>query len=139
MFMCECGISLDNVIHLVKLLLILHTLVIFFFYRKLMKATVILMPLLGLTWLIGLLAAIPFPQPVPLILAAFFLVLNTLQVRIPSHTICLTTHYVFPHCISQGAFIFFFHVVRHDRIWPKLRRICFCIKKKKETTVSYIF
>jgi hypothetical protein len=77
---------------------------------KLMKATVILMPLLGLTWVFGLLAAIPFPQPGQLILAAFFLVLNTLQ----------------------GAFIFFFHVVRHDRVWPKLKKLCSCIKIKKE-------
>ena len=29
-----------------------------------------------------------------------------------------------PPLSSQGVFIFFFHVVRHDKVWPKLTAKC---------------
>jgi hypothetical protein len=65
---------------------------------KLLKAAVILLPLLGMTWVVGLLSAIPLPPPGQVVTAALFLVLNTLQ----------------------GVAIFFFHVVRNDKVWSKL-------------------
>ena len=50
-----------------------------------MKATVILLPVLGLTWVFGLLSAIPIPSPGQTILSSFFLILNTLQVCVCVH------------------------------------------------------
>jgi hypothetical protein len=60
----------------------------------LLKAFVIVLPLLGLTWVIGLLAVNPYTT----VFAWIFLFLNS----------------------CQGVLIFFFHVVRHDKVWPKL-------------------
>jgi hypothetical protein len=68
--------------------------------KQLIKAIIILMPLMGVTWIIGLFAV--SAHPATYIFSIAFIVLNTLQ----------------------GAAIFFFHVVRHDKIWGKLTLAC---------------
>jgi hypothetical protein len=70
-----------------------------------LKAIIILLPLLGLTWIIGLFAADP---TFSIIFAYIFVALNVLQ----------------------GLFIFLFHVVRHDRVWSKLKLCCTKAKAK---------
>ena len=40
-----------------------------------------------------------------------------------------------PSCSSQGAFIFFFHVVRHDKVWPRLVK-CFSHCRKGKAAVT---
>jgi hypothetical protein len=74
----------------------------------LLKAFVILLPLLGFTWVIGLLAVSPYAT----VFAWIFLFLNAFQ----------------------GVFIFFFHVVRNEKVWPKLVGCLFAQKYKVSST-----
>jgi hypothetical protein len=62
----------------------------------LLKSIVILTPLLGFTWVIGLLAVNNYTT----VFAWLFCFLNAFQ----------------------GVFVFFFHVIRNDKIWPILTR-----------------
>ena len=54
------------------------------YYRNVLKAAVILLPLLGITWIIGILAVNNDTQ----VFAWIFAILNSLQVRIAS-SVCM--------------------------------------------------
>jgi hypothetical protein len=74
------------------------------------KGSIILLPLLGLTWLFGLLAV----NQNTTVFAWIFTLLNTLQ----------------------GAAIFFFQVVRSDKVWPKLIKSRLFRKVKTKLSLS---
>ena len=59
---------------------------IFFVNRIILKATIILLPLLGITWAFGLLAV----NQESSVFAWIFTILNSLQVR--SYKVCICTH-----------------------------------------------
>ena len=76
--------------------------------RHILKATVILLPLLGITWVFGLLAV----NESTAVFAWLFTIFNSLQVK--SSFIAALVHYL---CTpTQGLFIFFFHVVRNKTV-----------------------
>ena len=106
-----------------------------------MKATVILVPLLGFTWIIGLFAVGEEGR----IFAYLFVIGNVFQVRettscsiyatvkkedsmravIPcmnAHSF-LHTSYVrmYVHLYIQGLFIFLLHVLRHEKVYGKIK------------------
>ena len=72
-----------------------------------MKATVILLPLLGITWVFGILAvnenSVVFPW--------IFTVLNSLQVNVYKNNYNICHHFSI-----QGAFIFALHVLRNTMV-----------------------
>jgi hypothetical protein len=74
---------------------------------QLTKAVLILMPLMGFTWVIGLLAVGPGRD----VVAFVFIVLNSLQ----------------------GLFIFILHVVRHEKVWGKIKARLPTIREGKLT------
>jgi hypothetical protein len=75
----------------------------------LLKSFVIILPLTGLTWIFGLLAI----NPVTSFFAWGFLILNSLQ----------------------GVFIFVSLVLRHDKVYGKIKHLC-CTGFKKEKSKS---
>nr|WNS50025.1 adhesion G protein-coupled receptor L3-like protein [Halisarca dujardinii] len=77
---------------------------------QLTKATLILLPLMGFTWIIGLLAVGPGQDAVAIV----FILLNTLQ----------------------GVFIFILHVVRHEKVWSKIKSRLPSIRSEKSTLGS---
>lgn len=105
--------------------------------RKLFKAFIIILPLLGVTWVIGLLAV----NEDTVAFATVFVILNSLQVihGIVCYTLfisdrsVLNVHSRMHALISflQGTAIFFFFVVRSDQVWPKIVSLCkFCCSRK---------
>ena len=76
--------------------------------RHILKATIILLPLLGMTWVFGLLAV----NENTAVFAWLFTIFNSLQAGLISRI--ETEHY----CLSltQGVFIFFFHVLRNKTV-----------------------
>ena len=86
--------------------------------RHILKATVILLPLLGMTWVFGLLAV----NENTAVFAWLFTIFNSLQAGLISRI--ETEHY----CLSltQGVFIFFFHVLRNKTVSVHLSFIVLC-------------
>jgi G protein-coupled receptor 133 len=74
--------------------------------KKLVKAFVVILPLLGFTWIVGLLSV----NEGSVVFAFFFVILNSLQ----------------------GAAIFFFYVLRTDKVRPKLAPLFKPCKKAKQ-------
>ena len=77
------------------------------YYREILKAGMFLLPLLGMTWIIGILAVNNETQ----VFAWIFAILNSLQV-------CVLRMIMHPkkHVILQGLFIFIFHVARNKEV-----------------------
>ena len=79
------------------------------YYRTSLKAAVILLPLLGMTWVFGLLAI----NDDTIAFTWIFTILNSLQVRtqlISNHQLTATS------LILQGFFIFLFYVVKNKKV-----------------------
>ena len=88
--------------------------------RALLLASLILLPLLGLTWAFGTLIVNANSTAV----AWLFTIFNSLQVS--STSSCNWILGIIIIIITQGMFIFFFHVVRNDKV---------LIIKKKHNTI----
>ena len=92
-------------------------------YRTILKATVILLPLLGITWVFGILAV----NQESSVFAWIFIILNSLQVSL---FLCMylvaacmaeqgqlpQEEFKFFNLIQQGLFILIFHVIRNDKV-----------------------
>ena len=76
-------------------------------YRALLKAAVIVIPLLGCTWIFGLLAI----NDNTVVFAWIFTIFNSLQVLLYPVMVFLFSHNTF-----QGLFIMFFYVLRNDKV-----------------------
>ncbi len=85
--------------------------------RTILRATVILLPLLGLTWVFGILTL----DANATVFAWLFTIFNSLQVNTTS------MHHAFPHSyyvevyiicfyVPQGVGILFFNVIRSDKV-----------------------
>ena len=106
-----------------------------------MKATIILVPVLGFTWIIGLFAVGEEGK----VFAYLFVIGNVFQVReTASRSIyataqkddgmcavipCMNAHPFLPtsyvrmyvHLYIQGLFIFVLHVLRHEKVYGKIK------------------
>ena len=78
------------------------------FDRSLLKAAVIFVPLLGLTWVFGILAV----NEDTAVFAWIFTVLNSLQVK---HVEFLGNHYNLVSLFLKGLFILVLYVLRNER------------------------
>ena len=89
-------------------------------YRTTLKGTVILLPLLGLTWVFGIFAV----KENTVVFAWLFTIFNSLQVRYPPSLmycwLMLCKDYIIIIAVLssllQGLFIFILHVLRNERV-----------------------
>ena len=115
------------------------------FIRQLLRTIIILLPLFCFTWVIGLFAIAP--GQAGQVFAILFIVANSLQVRIyvynQFHSMQLSFQcisflsacmivilYSFYFCASKGFLIFVLHVLRHEKVWGKIKSWCKCDKVK---------
>ena len=118
--------------------------------RYALKSFVIILPLLGLTWLFGILAANPWNRGLSITFSCLFIIFNSLQVSLKNIVtslksllnlinltlLCFLFLYVYH---MQGFSVFLFHVVRHEKNWDKLKRfwVTKCLKRTAEVRVYH--
>ena len=109
-----------------------------------MKATIILVPLMGFTWIIGLFAVGEEGR----VFAYLFVFANVFQVR--ERTSLTITVFLSLDCkqswpmryllppgnFTQGLFIFLLHVVRHERVYGKITGKLPKFRKQVSTVVT---
>ena len=111
-----------------------------------MKATIVLVPLMGFTWIIGLFAVGEEGR----VFAYLFVFANVFQVREgsnltitvflslnckqswPTRSLSTTSSWNF----MQGLFIFVLHVVRHEKVYGKIKDKLLKFRKQVSTVVT---
>lgn len=85
--------------------------------RTTLKSTVILLPLLGVTWVVGIFAV----SENTTVFAWLFTILNSLQVCtvITRTTLQTSLIIIVSHIFLQGVLIFLFHVIKNTKVCTK--------------------
>lgn len=95
-------------------------------YRVVLLASVVLLPLLGLTWAFGVLNV----NKNTMVFAWLFTIFNSLQVH-NSSQLCIGMNHNY---YLQGLFLFFFHVLRSEMVHNNI----VCINSDKHYSSNYI-